>query len=131
MKLLALLILSFVVLIQCIPLEAAADFDLASRDIEKSNSRFNVATLPNGRHVVTVYDEGKYDGVIVEKDDGECIVYDKDGKVVELDDLEDDDESGLQRRQRATILIKLAKFIARFGQRAWVSRSFEFLTKDN
>lgn len=126
MKLFALLVLSLVALIQCMPLEAAENFDIAKREIEKNKSLFDVSTLPNGHHTITVYDEGKYDGVIVEDDDGKCTAYDKDGNLIDLDDSEDEGESNLHRRQRLTIIRKLAGFIKRFGARAWVSHLFEF-----
>lgn len=127
MKLFVLLVLSLVALIQCVPFEAAEDFDLVSREIKESKSLFDVATLPNGHHTITVYDEGKYDGIIVEEDDGKCTAYDKDGNIIDLDDdSEDDEEPNLHRRQRRTVIRKLAKFIMRWGRRAWVSSPFVF-----
>jgi hypothetical protein len=122
MKLFALLFFTLVALINCVPLDAAEDFDLASREIEQNKGMFAVATLPNGRHTITVYDDGKYDGVIVEEEDGKCTIYDKDGNVVDIDDDSDDgdDEHRLRRRQHLALLRRLGAFIARFGRRAWV-----------
>jgi hypothetical protein len=123
MKLFALLAFALVPLINSTPLNAAEDFDLASRQVEQSKGLFAVATLPNGRHTVTVYDDGKYDGVIIEEEDGTSTIYDKDGNIVELDDAPADGDDGtqLRRRQRVAILRRLGSFIARFGRRAWVS----------
>lgn len=122
MKLSALLLFTLVALINCVPLDVAADFDLASREIDKNKGLFAVATLPNGRHTITVYDDGRYGGVIVEEEDGKSTIYDKDGNVVDIDDDSEDgdDEHKLRRRQRWAILWRLGAFISRFRGRAWV-----------
>ncbi len=129
MKLLAFLLFFHVALIKCTPLDAAEDFELASREIENNNGHFEFITLPNGHHMITVYDDGKYQGAITEKEDGSSTIYDKNGKLIDLDDDSDDggDEHKLRRRQRLALLRRFGSFIARWGRRAWVSVLVEFL----
>lgn len=98
------------------------EYEAAKREVSTSNAKYVPGTLPDGRKSIAVYNGDVLEGSVVEGTDGEVIVYDAFGKVLELDDLEDDENTELQRRQsRFTILRKFAGFIRRFGGRAWVS----------
>jgi hypothetical protein len=99
-----------------------SEYEAAKRDVTASDAKYVPATLPDGRKSISVYNGDVLEGSIVEGADGEVIVYDAFGKVLDMDDLDDDESSELQRRQsRFTILRKFFSFIRKYGARAWVS----------
>lgn len=98
-----------------------SEFEVAKRQIEDGAAHYIPAVLPNGKKAISVYNGDVLEGSIAEGENGEVIVYDAFGNVIDEDEL-NDEEGGVEKRQsRFTILRKFASFIRKFGARAWVS----------
>lgn len=94
------------------------EFDMAKREATDAfpDARFIPSVLPDGKKSIAVYDGDVLEGTIVEGENGEPIVYDAYGNVVDLDnESEDGDEDNdLQKRSKWKILLKFGKFIKKY-----------------
>lgn len=97
------------------------EYEVAKREIEASNAKFVPGLLPDGKNSVAVYEGDVFEGTISEGENGEVIVKDAYGNIVNVDD--DDEEGDLEKRIILTVIRVFAVFIRRFGPRAWVSAS--------
>lgn len=120
--------LSFFALAYCAAVATQeSEYEAAKREVTESNAKFLPETLPDGKNSISVYNGDVFEGSIVEGDDGEVIVYDAFGKVLDLDVLGDDESLDLENGMVASakspirILGKFARFIKKYGVRAWVS----------
>lgn len=95
------------------------EFEVARREIEASNARFVPGQLPDGKNSVAVYEGDVFEGTITEAENGDIVVKDAYGNIIDVDD--DDDEGGLEKRIILVVIRVFAVFIRRFGPRAWVS----------
>lgn len=99
-----------------------SEFEVAKREVEDGTARYIPAVLPNGKKAISVYNGDVLEGSIAEGENGEVIVYDAFGNVLDLDELDDEESGAVEKRQsRLTILRRFAGFIRKYGARAWVS----------
>ena len=97
------------------------EYEVAKREIEASNAKFVPGQLPDGKNSVAVYEGDVFEGTISEGENGDVIVKDAYGNIVNVDD--DDEEGDLEKRIIGAVIRVFAVFIRRYGARAWVSDS--------
>jgi hypothetical protein len=86
-------------------------------------------TLPDGRYKIVVFENGEYEGYIIEGQNGACEVYDASGNELDIeaepkdgDSDSNETENNIQRRW-IPLIIRLARVLApiikRWGKRVW------------
>ena len=95
------------------------EYEVVKREIEASDAKFVPAQLPDGKNSIAVYEGDIFEGTITEGEDGDIIVKDAYGNIIDIDD--DSEEGTLEKRIIWVVIRVFATFIRRFGPRAWVS----------
>ncbi len=101
-------------------IDTDVEYEVARREIEASNAKFVPAQLPDGKNSIAVYEGDVFEGTITEGEDGDIIVKDAYGNIIDIDD-DDSGEGALEKRIIFVVIRVFAVFIKRFGPRAWVS----------
>ncbi len=127
MKFLSLMFFaSLLAIVYSAALPSEEEWDLATREIKNSNALAVTDKTADGLNSIAIYNNGVFEGTLVEQKDGGVVVYDPEGKVIDTDQKRDLG-SDLESRQISRIIIVFARFIRRFGSRAWVSFLFSLL----
>lgn len=136
------LLLAFVAIVSALAVDK--DFDAATQQLEKVAGDDNVQIIPtdlgNDRQKLDIIVDGVYEGYLIETEEGggkfflqslldsqanKCgslvQAFDENNQEIEIEDLLDDDEEddGIEKRNKIKILLKLAKVIKKFGAKAW------------
>ncbi|SPO05486.1 uncharacterized protein DNG_08173 [Cephalotrichum gorgonifer] len=97
-------------------IESDPDYQAIARRVEDGDV---VATaLPDGRRRVSFYEEGIYQGYIIESADGAVQAFDAYDVEIALDDAEGD-EGNLEKRGKLAIIKKFGKLLKKWGKKAW------------
>ncbi|KAF7133825.1 hypothetical protein CNMCM5793_005237 [Aspergillus hiratsukae] len=78
------------------------------------------SVLDDGKKKIEFFDvDGTLEVTAIETEDGSATFYDAEGNEVDLQDMDEDDDSLQKRVSRWQLAIRFAKLIAKFGKRAW------------